>query len=179
MSAIILSEQYNDFFDSPTGLRQGAIGSALAAGSVAGSFIAGPISNRIGRRNSLMFACFWWLLGTAIQTGTNGFGSLIAGRIFNGVTVGITSSQVPVYLAEIARKEKRGQLVIIQQLAIGMYRLAWTKSKVLMSVRMGHLDHVLHWLRMHFHSGTSILPDGMGYPVRALCLPHDRAAFLA
>ena len=44
---------------------------------------------------------------------------LIAGRVLNGVCVGITSSQVPVYLAEIARKEKRGGLVIIQQLAIG------------------------------------------------------------
>lgn len=46
-------------------------------------------------------------------------GQLIAGRILNGITVGITSSQVPVYLAEIARKEKRGSLIIIQQLAIG------------------------------------------------------------
>ncbi|PNS21697.1 High-affinity glucose transporter [Sphaceloma murrayae] len=118
MSAIILSEQYNTFFNKPVGIVQGAIGSALAAGSVLGSLIAGPISNKIGRRDSIMFACLWWLLGTSIQTGTNGIASLIVGRIFNGVTVGITSSQVPVYLAEIARKEKRGSLVIIQQLAI-------------------------------------------------------------
>ena len=43
---------------------------------------------------------------------------LIAGRIINGICVGITSSQVPVYLAEIARKEKRGSIIVIQQLAI-------------------------------------------------------------
>ena len=54
-----------------------------------------------------------------MQTGCNGVSSLIAGRVLNGVTVGITSSQVPVYLGEIARKEKRGSLIIIQQLAIG------------------------------------------------------------
>jgi MFS family permease len=84
-----------------------------------GSVIAGPISNWIGRRDSIFFACLWWLLGTAVQTGTNGFGMLIAGRVLNGVCVGITSSQVPVYLAEIAKKEKRGAVVIIQQLAIG------------------------------------------------------------
>jgi MFS family permease len=119
MSAIIGTTQYNDYFDSPHGLRQGAIGSALAAGSVMGSVIAGPISNWIGRRDSIFFACLWWLLGTAVQTGTNGFGMLIAGRVLNGVCVGITSSQVPVYLAEIAKKEKRGAVVIIQQLAIG------------------------------------------------------------
>jgi MFS family permease len=46
------------------------------------------------------------------------FGQLIAGRIFNGVCVGITSSQVPVYLAEIAKKDKRGSIIVIQQLAI-------------------------------------------------------------
>ncbi len=43
---------------------------------------------------------------------------LIAGRLLNGVCVGVTSSQVPVYLAEIAKKEKRGSIIVIQQLAI-------------------------------------------------------------
>lgn len=119
MSAIIGTDQYIDYFNNPNGLQQGAIGSALAAGSVVGSLIAGPVSDKIGRRDSIMFACLWWLAGTAVQTATNGIGSLIAGRVLNGITVGITSSQVPVYLAELARKEKRGSLIIIQQLAIG------------------------------------------------------------
>lgn len=120
MSAIILTDQYNDFFDTPAGAIQGVIGSSLAIGSIIGSLMAGFVSNWLGRRNSIMFAAMWWLVGTAVQVATNGRASLIAGRIINGVTVGITSSQVPVYLAEIARKEKRGSLVIIQQLAIGM-----------------------------------------------------------
>jgi MFS family permease len=58
------------------------------------------------------------LIGTAVQVSTHGTGQLIAGRVLNGVCVGITSSQVPVYLAEIAKKDKRGQIVVIQQLAI-------------------------------------------------------------
>jgi MFS family permease len=91
MSAIIGTEQYNTFFNKPAGIVQGAIGSSLAAGSVIGSIIAGPISNKIGRRDSIMFACLWWLVGTAVQTGTNGVGSLIAGRVLNGVTVGVGS----------------------------------------------------------------------------------------
>lgn len=118
MSAIIGTEQYNDYFNKPAGIIQGSIGAALAAGSVVGSAIAGPISDYIGRRDSIMFACLWWFAGTAVQVSTNGIGMLIAGRILNGVCVGITSSQVPVYLAEIAKKEKRGQLIVVQQLAI-------------------------------------------------------------
>ncbi|KAK0672209.1 general substrate transporter [Cercophora samala] len=118
MSAIVVTNQYITYFNNPSGVIQGAIGSALAAGSVLGSAIAGPISDKIGRRDSIMFACLFWLIGTAIQVACQNVGQLIVGRVFNGFTVGITSAQVPVYLAEIAKAEKRGSLVIIQQLAI-------------------------------------------------------------
>lgn len=119
MSAIIGTPQYRNYFDNPAGIFQGSIGAALAAGSVVGSVIAGPISNWCGRRNSIAIACVPWLIGTAVQAAVTGVGMLIAGRVLNGITVGITSSQVPVYLAEIAKREKRGALIIIQQLAIG------------------------------------------------------------
>ncbi|CAN9219337.1 unnamed protein product [Alternaria alternata] len=118
MSAIIPSNQYLDYFDNPSGVVQGAIGSALAAGSVVGSAMAGPISDKFGRRDALVFACLWWLVGTAVQVACTGRGMLIAGRVLNGVTVGITSSQVPVYLAEISKHSQRGAIIIIQQLAI-------------------------------------------------------------
>lgn len=118
MSAIVGTNQYVEYFDNPHGIIQGAIGSAMAAGSVVGSLMAGPFSDKFGRRDSIFFACFWWIIGTAVQVSCKNWGQLIAGRILNGVCVGITSSQVPVYLAEIARKEKRGSIIVIQQLAI-------------------------------------------------------------
>ncbi|KAH7095904.1 general substrate transporter [Paraphoma chrysanthemicola] len=118
MSAIIGTPQYLNYFDNPAGVAQGAIGSALAAGSVVGSVMAGPISDKVGRRDALLYSCSFWLLGTALQVACNGRGMLIAGRVFNGITVGITSSQVPVYLAEIAKHSQRGAIIIIQQLAI-------------------------------------------------------------
>ena len=118
MSAIIGTKQYISYFNNPHGVVQGAIGSALAAGSVVGALFAGPLSDKIGRRDSIFIACLFWLTGTAIQVACNGYGMLIGGRLINGVCVGITSSQVPVYLAEIAKKEKRGSIIVIQQLAI-------------------------------------------------------------
>lgn len=51
MSAIVITDQYIDYFNNPSGLTQGAIGSALAAGSVVGSLMAGPISDKYGRRD--------------------------------------------------------------------------------------------------------------------------------
>lgn len=117
MSAINVSQQYLDFFDSPTGVWQGAIGSALAGGSVVGSLAAGPISDKWGRRNSIWFANLWWLIGTAVQVSSQSRGQLIAGRVINGLCIGVTTSQVPVYLAEIAEAKSRGSIVICQQLA--------------------------------------------------------------
>ena len=46
MSAIVVQQQYLEFFDHPAGVVQGAIGSALAAGSVVGSAVAGPLSDK-------------------------------------------------------------------------------------------------------------------------------------
>ena len=118
ISAIIATDQYVDYFNNPHGIVQGGIGAALAGGSVIGALMAGPVSNKIGRRDAIGFACLWWLLGTAVQAGCNGIGMLVAGRFLNGICVGITSSQVPVYLVEITKKEKRGSIVVIQQWAI-------------------------------------------------------------
>lgn len=43
---------------------------------------------------------------------------LIAGRVINGMAVGICSAQVPVYISEVARPEIRGKMVGCQQWAI-------------------------------------------------------------
>jgi len=43
---------------------------------------------------------------------------LIVGRIINGLSVGICSAQVPVYISELAPPTKRGRLVSLQQWAI-------------------------------------------------------------
>ncbi|KAL8378041.1 hypothetical protein RB595_008641 [Gaeumannomyces hyphopodioides] len=118
MSAIVVSPHYIEFFDNPSGVIQGTIGGALSAGSVVGSALAGFVSDKIGRRDAIMVACVFWFIGTAVQVAAQNWETLVAGRVLNGFTVGITSSQVPVYLAEIAKKDKRGSLVIIQQLAI-------------------------------------------------------------
>ncbi|KAH7023138.1 general substrate transporter [Ilyonectria destructans] len=110
MAAIVTTEQYIDYFDNPSGVKQGAIGSALAAGSILGSLIAGPISDKWGR----------------LQVATNGFGSLVAGRILNGVCVGITSSQVPVYLAEIAKRVRTTSRISQRPIAHLILGAPWT-----------------------------------------------------
>ena len=107
MSAIIGTHQYIEYFNNPQGIVQGGIGAALAGGSIIGALMAGPISNKIGRRDSIFFACLWWLFGTALQTSCNGIPMLIVGRLLNGVCVGIAP--------EVFKMSDDDALVVLQQ----------------------------------------------------------------
>lgn len=107
-----------DYFHNPAGVLQGGINASLAGGSVVGAIFAGWVSNKLGRKWAIFIACLWWLVGTLLQVTTKTVGQLIVGRLLNGICVGLTSSQVPVYLAEIAKKEKRGSIICIQQVLL-------------------------------------------------------------
>lgn len=57
-------------------------------------------------------------LGSVIVCSAQNIGMLILGRIINGISVGLCSAQVPVYISEISPPSKRGRLVGCQQWAI-------------------------------------------------------------
>jgi MFS family permease len=58
------------------------------------------------------------VIGSTITSASQSIGMLVAGRIINGFAVGICSSQVPVYISELAPPTKRGMLGGLQQWAI-------------------------------------------------------------
>ncbi|KOS22479.1 High-affinity glucose transporter [Escovopsis weberi] len=102
----------------PRSLVQGGITASMAAGSWLGALISGPLSDRLGRKYSIMVGCIIWLVGSTISCASQNIGMLIVGRIINGLCVGIESAQVPVYIAEISPPSKRGRLIGFQQWAI-------------------------------------------------------------
>lgn len=118
MSATIGTEQYTTYFNNPDSNLQGGITASMPGGSLLGSLISGLICDRIGRKKTIQFSCILWIIGSILSCAAQNVAMLIVGRFINGLCVGFTSSQVPVYLSEIARHEKRGKIVIIQQLAI-------------------------------------------------------------
>ncbi|RKL33036.1 High-affinity glucose transporter [Fusarium oxysporum] len=118
MSAWIGSDQYLDYFNSPGSTEQGGITASMSAGSFVGALVAGGIADKLGRRKALMIACLFWIAGAVLQCSAQNVGHLIVGRVVSGVAVGITSSQVLVYLAELAPSDIRGRIVGIQQWSI-------------------------------------------------------------
>jgi MFS family permease len=79
------------------------------------SILSFPVSSDLA---DLYLKYFAYHIFVTVQAGCNGIPMLIVGRFVNGICIGITSSQVPVYLAEISRKEIRGTIIVIQQWAI-------------------------------------------------------------
>jgi MFS family permease len=94
------------------------ITASMSAGSFIGALCAGFIADKWGRRYALMGAAVVWIIGAAIQCSAQNVGHLIAGRIVSGLSVGVTSSQVCVYLAELAPGRIRGRIVGLQQWSI-------------------------------------------------------------
>ncbi|RSL97329.1 hypothetical protein CDV31_013094 [Fusarium ambrosium] len=118
MSAWIGSDQYRDYFNDPGSTEQGGITASMSAGSFIGALLAGVLADRLGRRYAIMIACGFWIAGAVLQCSAQNVGHLIVGRIVSGLAVGITSSQVLVYLAELAPSDIRGRVVGIQQWSI-------------------------------------------------------------
>jgi MFS family permease len=125
MSAWIGSEQYLEYFNHPDSTTQGGITASMSAGSFIGAIAAGWFADKFGRKGALKIASLIWVVGAVLQCSSQNIGHLIAGRIVGGLAIGVTSSQVLVYLAELAPSAIRGRIVGIQQWSIewGMQHL--------------------------------------------------------
>ena len=110
---------YERFFHitSNTSMQAWAMSSALI-GCIPGAMLSGYLSNKYGRKWSLIFSAFMFTL-SAVGTGfANSYAWFMFYRIVGGVGIGIASSISPVYIAEISPKKFRGRFVSINQLTI-------------------------------------------------------------
>ena len=105
-----------------TGAIKGFIVSSALLGALAGALGAGVLSKSIGRKNSLIISAILF----AISAWGSGMPSfipetttlLVIFRIIGGIAIGIASMNAPMYIAEIAPADRRGNLVSYYQLAV-------------------------------------------------------------
>ena len=108
----------------------GFVVSSALTGCVLGGILGGWVSKRFGRREGLILAALLFLisaLGSAMpEIPTKVIGTadhqqvywFIMYRVLGGIGIGLASMLSPMYIAEIAPADRRGQLVSLNQFAI-------------------------------------------------------------
>ncbi|GAU34813.1 hypothetical protein TSUD_394390 [Trifolium subterraneum] len=81
----------------------------ISAGLVS-SLAASKVTTMFGRRNVIIIGGIIFLVGGAINGGSENIAMLILGRVLLGLGVGFTNQAAPLYLSEIAPPKWRGAL---------------------------------------------------------------------
>jgi MFS family permease len=81
--------------------QQTVVGSLLF-GAVLGALIAGPLTDRTGRRTAILAAAVVFALGSLAAALATGTSTLVVARFALGVAIGSAAASVPVYIAEIS-----------------------------------------------------------------------------
>jgi sugar porter (SP) family MFS transporter len=92
--------------------------SALLLGCLLGAAGASLISDRVGRRKSLLLAAILFAISTVGAALANSVTMFSIGRLVGGLAIGLASVTTPVYIAEVSPARSRGRLVSMNQLAI-------------------------------------------------------------
>jgi sugar porter (SP) family MFS transporter len=115
---------YEAYFGVVTPATQAWGMSCALVGCLAGAVSAGPISERLGRRPTLIMSAALFAV-SALGTGMAGnFEQFVLWRIAGGVAIGMASVLSPIYIAEIAPAQIRGKLVCLNELTIVLGILA-------------------------------------------------------
>jgi sugar porter (SP) family MFS transporter len=122
--------------------------SVVPAGTMVGAIVGGILSDRLGRRATLLWSGIIFIVGSILAPLAPNVGALIAARSLLGFAIGFTSVTAPVYVSELSPPQLRGTL-------IGMYQFALTLGIVFANL-VGYWFAAAQSWRLMF--ATGVLP---------------------
>ncbi len=87
-------------------------------GAMAGNLLAGPLSDRFGRKRVLIIVAALFTISATWSALATGYTEFIIARIIGGIGIGGAILIAPIYIAEVAPPKLRGTLVSFNQLNI-------------------------------------------------------------
>src|SRR5258708_24201445 len=96
----------------------------VLVGAAVAALGGGRLSDRLGRRTTLILTSLIFILGALICAFADSFQTLLVGRTIVGLGIGLASTTVPVYISEVSPPKARGWQVSLFQLAITIGILA-------------------------------------------------------
>ena len=118
--------------------EEGWLVSSGLLGSIIGVFTTGLISDKAGRKRTILLAAFMFLISGIGCALAASFNMLVAFRLAGGIGVGMASVISPMYISEFAPAAKRGRMVSYYQLAITAgILLAYFSNALILSLSQG------------------------------------------
>lgn len=93
------------------------VGCALI-GSIIGVLIAGKLSDRWGRKVTMLVAAVFFSVSGIACAFVGSLEQLVVARILGGIGIGVVSIVSPLYISEVSIAQYRGRLVSLYQLAV-------------------------------------------------------------
>lgn len=141
------SEFYRSYFHLKSGSFLEGLGVSIAMlATFLGTFIAGSVSDKIGRKKALLLAAFLFCFCTLGSGLASNYTFFLISRFIGGLGIGISLVVVPMFIAEFAPSEKRGFLVSFNQLNIGIgFLVAYVMNSVVLS-KISDPNLVWRWM---------------------------------
>jgi SP family arabinose:H+ symporter-like MFS transporter len=92
--------------------------SSLLAGCVLGASIGGVLSDKFGRRKTLLFAALLFAVSSLGAALPRNLPEFTVARFIGGIAIGVASLLAPLYIAEVSPPKIRGRLVGLNQMTI-------------------------------------------------------------
>ncbi|EDP71351.1 xylose permease [Flavobacteriales bacterium ALC-1] len=144
-------------------VMKGLIVSSALYGCLFGAILAGPLSIKLGRKQSLIISAILFAI-SAYGSGLpelfpQTISTLIFFRVLGGLGIGIASMNAPMYIAEMAPSSIRGKMVTYYQLAIVVGFFVVFLATYFIGNNLSEADNIeFGWRRMFW---SEIIPSGL------------------
>ncbi|EDK45198.1 hypothetical protein LELG_03377 [Lodderomyces elongisporus NRRL YB-4239] len=108
MSSLITNNYFKYYFNDPSPSQIGIMIAILEIGALFSSFVAGRVGDLVGRKRTIRYGSFIFVIGAAIQAFAPNIFILSGGRFIGGVAIGFLTTIVPIYQSEISPPSDRG-----------------------------------------------------------------------
>jgi len=127
IGGVISFPQFIEYFNNPNSTVTGGIVSTFQGGAVLGTIINMVIADRLGRKRTIAAGSIVSLIGCVLQAAAVNMAMLMVGRFIAGAAVGMLTSTIPMYAAEISESKYRGALSGALQwfLSWGFFAAQW------------------------------------------------------
>jgi len=128
--------------------------SNVILGCVAGAWGVGYISERIGRKSTLIITAILFVISAAGSALAETLAGFVIWRLVGGLAVGMASAITPLYIAEVSPKDWRGRMLGLQQMLMVSGQVAVYIVNYLIARGMSHQWIVSEGWRWMLASGV-------------------------